>query len=209
MIIKPRDIGKRAIMTTESTAAMYQVICPEHGKQPLTETQYARALADANSPWKCPVCGFPSEWDEDSGVTSGDADDERDDAYADGEAPTEATAIKVNLIAVDGKVYDREWPHPATSWKDFSRYAKEYIGGPTELVAVLYNGQPATMIVNEVGASTDPDINPTGQLPINARATAIYWTATIKGITPVPFNPLADPMIHGPAILIEVDKRRL
>ncbi len=198
--------------------AMYQVICREHGKQALTEDQYTKALGDPDVFWKCPVCGEHAEWDDDSGVTSGDADMEAVDDFvdavcgkeSDGEKKTEASAIKVHImIEPGGIVTEALWPDPRTNWKEFSEKAKFVVGGPTELVAVLFNDKPATMIVNEVGASTDPGINPAGQLPVNARATAIYWTGTIKGITQVPFNPLADPLIHGPAILFEVSKRDL
>lgn len=105
--------------------------------------------------------------------------------------------MKAHTIQPNGQVIDSE-----LTKVDFE-LLRDYVGGDVELVAVLFNGQPATMIVNETGAIKTPP------LPINARATAIYWTATIKGITPAQFNPLSDPMIHGPAMLLEIDKRKL
>lgn len=62
-----------------------------------------------------------------------------------------------------------------------------------ERVSVWFQDKPAEMYVNEEGLIH--------HLPINARATAIYWTATILGRTPVPFDPLRDSVIHGTAIL--------
>ena len=41
------------------------IICPEHGKQGLTEKDYVRQMWDADSLWKCPICRRPSQWDDD------------------------------------------------------------------------------------------------------------------------------------------------
>lgn len=70
-----------------------------------------------------------------------------------------------------------------------------------EFAAVLYDGDAVTLVVGETSALK--------QLSPNARATGIYWTATIKGLTGVKYEPLTAPMIHGPAILIFEDKRDL
>lgn len=105
--------------------------------------------------------------------------------------------MKAHTIYPDGLVRESEIPQ-----KDFPRaMLRELVGGDIEYVAVIFMEQPATMIVNERGAIE--------KLPINARATAIYWTATIQGITGVAFDPLTAPMIHGIAVLIEQDLRTL
>ena len=83
---------------------------------------------------------------------------------------------------------------------DFEKI-QQLVGGDIEVVTVLWNDKPATLCVNEEGAPR--------HLQPNARATALYWTATIKGITGVPFSPLTDPLIYGNAVLFPVDKRRL
>ena len=83
------------------------------------------------------------------------------------------------------------------------------VGGFHEPVRVLgANGAEAVLVVNETGA-----INPAAAfgeghenrppLQPNARATAIYWTATILGRTGVRFDPFSAPMIHGPAVLFD------
>lgn len=111
--------------------------------------------------------------------------------------------MKVHVIHPDGVVRDVELiglDNPSL---------RNFVGGNIEYVAVLFNGKPATMIVNETGAVRDSEINPTGPMQPNARATAIYWTATIIKRTGVPFDPLRGPMIHGTAVLIEIDKRDL
>lgn len=110
--------------------------------------------------------------------------------------------MKVHLISVDGKVTEYDWRDKAAISGQFLR---ETIHGFAEYVAVLYNGKPATLIVNETGAIDCDQV----KFAPNARATAIYWTATIQGRTPATFNPLQDPMVHGPAILVEIDKRLL
>lgn len=46
---------------------MYQVICLEHGHQPLTEDEYLAALDEPDTFWKCPICSDGAEWDDDSG----------------------------------------------------------------------------------------------------------------------------------------------
>lgn len=43
---------------------------------------------------------------------------------------------------------------------------KEFVEGDVEFVSVLFNGKPAHMIVNDIGAMIG--------LPINERATTIY-----------------------------------
>ena len=111
--------------------------------------------------------------------------------------------MKVHVIQPDGVVRDVELiglDKPSL---------RNFVGGDIEYVAVLFNGKPATMIVNEIGAVRNSEINQTGPMQPNARATAIYWTATIIGRTGVHFNPLKDPMIHGTAVLVEIDKRNL
>ena len=54
---------------------------------------------------------------------------------------------------------------------------EEYIGGKTEHVTVLYNGQSCSMFVHEFGRSMWADRNPT--------ATSIYFAASkARGIDP-------------------------
>lgn len=115
--------------------------------------------------------------------------------------------MKAHIIQVNGDVisYDN-WPENIDERKDT---LKQIVGGDLEYVAVLYEGEPATMIVNELGAVADPETNPGGLLAPNARATAIYWTATITGRTGADFKPLSAPMVHGHAVLIEKSKREL
>jgi len=108
--------------------------------------------------------------------------------------------MKPHLLHPDGRVIDSEVPDGVRL--DHAALAA-FVDGDIEYVAVLFNGKPATMIVNEMGAVSNPPLAP------NARATAIYWAATIQGVTGVPFNALEDPLIYGPAVLLEVDKRRL
>lgn len=50
---------------------MYQVICREHGKRPLTEGQYMEGLAKPDDFWRCPDCGQSADWDDYSLVTGG------------------------------------------------------------------------------------------------------------------------------------------
>lgn len=68
-------------------------------------------------------------------------------------------------------------------------------GGMLERVAVLFNDKRCDMIVDESGALKG--------LPINARASLIYWTATCRGRTGASFDPLAGPLIHGRAVLYD------
>lgn len=112
--------------------------------------------------------------------------------------------MKMYVIHPEGQVQQAE----------VGRYAlmamgRQFCEGPVELVSVLFDGKPATMLVNEIGASADPELNPKGLLPANARATAIYWTATIQGVTGMPFDPMKAPMIHGTVVLVDMDKRQL
>lgn len=72
---------------------------------------------------------------------------------------------------------------------------REAIGGMPERVAVIFGGKPTLMYVEERSAVRN--------LPINARATAIYWTATMQGRTGVHFDPLNAPMVHGTAVVLE------
>lgn len=113
--------------------------------------------------------------------------------------------IKVHSIEPDGTVNSSEWPADKLP-RDKMR---AIVGGEIEYAAVLFNDRPATMVVNEIGASFDKRINPKGPLQPNARATAIYWNATIRGRTGVTFEPLMMPMIHGTVLLLERDKRKL
>lgn len=113
--------------------------------------------------------------------------------------------MKMHTINPDGSVIDWDYKYSI----DMPKTLGLIVGGPIEYVSVLYNDKPATLVVNEVGASLDPAINPKGQLPPNARATSIYWTATIRGITGGSFAPLGMPLIHGTVVLIEKDKREL
>lgn len=114
--------------------------------------------------------------------------------------------MKVNLLALDGTVtVSNDWPDPRTSWEAFRAIAKRYLHNcEPELVAVLHENGFATMLVAE-----NARLLPDHACIANARATAIYWTATIIGRTGLKFDPLQDPLIWGPAILIDVDKRTL
>lgn len=75
---------------------------------------------------------------------------------------------------------------------------RRIIGGHIEVVHVLFNGERVDMVVNETGC-----MKGVPALPVNARATAIYWTATLEGRTPVKWEPLTMPLVHGVAILYE------
>ena len=114
--------------------------------------------------------------------------------------------MKYHVIYPSGKIKSGEWAENDTT---LYQQWKGVVDGFPELASVLYEGKPATLVVNDRGAVEDKAINPAGVLPPNARATAIYWTATIIGRTGVTFAPLTSPMIHGTAILIEKDKREL
>lgn len=74
---------------------------------------------------------------------------------------------------------------------------RRIVDGNLERVKVLHAGRVVSMIVNERGAVQDPP------LPINARATAVYWNATREGRTCVDYEPLSAPLIHGNAVLYE------
>lgn len=104
--------------------------------------------------------------------------------------------MKAYIIHHSGQVATRELD-PS---KDFET-CQGLVEGYVEVVSVLVNKKPSTMYVNEDGIAQG--------LPVNARATAIYWTATIQGVTGTPFDPLRDPLIHGTVVLFPVDKRRL
>lgn len=107
--------------------------------------------------------------------------------------------MKAHTIYPDGQVREGEIPQ-----KEFpTAMLRELVGGDIEYVAVIFDEKPATMIVNERGGVMNPP------LAINARATAIYWTATAQGITGIAYEPLKAPMIYGTAVLIEHDLRTL
>jgi hypothetical protein len=113
--------------------------------------------------------------------------------------------MKAHTLFPDGRVVDSEisdGPFPVALMRGI-------VEGNVEYVAVIFEGHPATLIVNEVGAVTDLEINPAAQLTPNPRATAIYWTATIQGRTGSNYAPLTMPMVYGVAVLIERDKRML
>ena len=98
----------------------------------------------------------------------------------------------MHIINVDGSVISSECAaYPG------SRMMRDIVRGDIEFVRVLYQGKVTRMIVNENGAMGPRPLRP------NARATAIYWTATCTGQTPAPFEPLTDPMVHGIAVLFE------
>lgn len=43
---------------------MYQVICQDCGKQPLSEENYTKQLNHPNAKWRCPCCGQDAAWDD-------------------------------------------------------------------------------------------------------------------------------------------------
>lgn len=110
-----------------------------------------------------------------------------------------------HIIQPDGTVlFEAGAVDPETLLKDNYRdllasLAEIVGGGGPEFVMVLYAGQVCTMVVDETGAT---NIHGGPKRP-NARATAIYWTATIQGRTDVAYDPLRAPMIHGTAVLFE------
>ncbi len=103
------------------------------------------------------------------------------------------------------------------------REIQEFLGGWSEHVKVLYDGHfPTSMFVNDEGRLND--------LPVNERATKIYWAASeargvdmmdaesrqadsdafwiSRGVDPADVifsdpKPGEPPYIHGPAVLLE------
>ncbi len=66
-------------------------------------------------------------------------------------------------------------------------------GSHLEHVAVLHQGKRCSMFVDEDGVANG--------LPINQRATSVYWAAsTARGDPP---DPVTAPRIHGLAILFD------
>ena len=108
--------------------------------------------------------------------------------------------MKSTIIGVDGSTEHYEL---SDDEKIRRKELKHMVDGPLEYVAILYKGMHCTLVVNEIGATQLTDRGP---LPPNARATSMYWTATILGRTGVPFDPLSDPMVHGVVVLIEKSK---
>lgn len=96
------------------------------------------------------------------------------------------------------------YPHGDVATKECGRAGlpdidmRQIVEGHIEVVHVLFNDQRCDMIVNETGCMKGMPA-----LPINARATAIYWTATREGRTPLKWEPLTMPLVHGVAILYE------
>jgi hypothetical protein len=110
--------------------------------------------------------------------------------------------MKAWLIHTDGNVQPyRPFVNPeskALTKEDHLRLFKTLgikDGGCTERVSVLFDGQICDMIVDESGAVNG--------LPINARASLIYWTATCQGKTGAAYVPLVGPLVHGRAVLYE------
>ena len=100
--------------------------------------------------------------------------------------------MRIHVIAPNGVVtFHQTGAAPPREW------LQEQVGGDVEYVRVLFKDGESTMIVNESGGVQNPPLS------VNARATAIYWTATILGRTGVKFDPLIEPLIHGTAVLIE------
>ena len=106
--------------------------------------------------------------------------------------------IKTHRIYPNGVVDSREVEREELTLD----YMSKVVRGSPEWAAVLFNGQPATLIVDETGAFPP-------YKPPNTRATSIYWTATVIGRTGQPFEPLKMSMIHGDVLLVEIDKRQL
>jgi hypothetical protein len=70
------------------------------------------------------------------------------------------------------------------------------VGGDIEYVHVLHKGKRTFMVVNEIGAT---DLKPGYPLPVNPKATEIYWAASRARGASVE----GAPHIHGVAILFE------
>jgi hypothetical protein len=101
--------------------------------------------------------------------------------------------MKYHIIKPDGLVEVGQCTDKGLRYVDETNI----VGGATERVKVLHEGRICDMVVNETGAVQDPP------LPINARATAVYWSATRAGRTCLDFQPLTMPLIHGNAILYD------
>jgi len=43
----------------------YGIVCPNHGEVELTEEQYIAQLMNPDALWKCPICNYPSDFDQD------------------------------------------------------------------------------------------------------------------------------------------------
>lgn len=80
----------------------YGVICHTHGFQGLTRFEYMRQLDDADSLWKCPICGDASQWDDDRYETMTDERFESD-------GPESITALLEGSIPDDAYEYPDEW----------------------------------------------------------------------------------------------------
>jgi len=66
----------------KKTVTPWAIICPYDGQVYLNEKEYTDQLKDANSMWKCPICGYsdPYIWDDDNYVQHyGFLDDDDDD----------------------------------------------------------------------------------------------------------------------------------
>lgn len=53
----------------------YAVICPNHGLQFLSESDYLDQLNKPDDKWTCPVCGNTAQWDDECYTTSPPDDD--------------------------------------------------------------------------------------------------------------------------------------
>lgn len=70
-------------------------------------------------------------------------------------------------------------------------------GGYVEYVSVLYQGRPTTMLVDEEGAT---NFRPGYPLPVNERATEIYWEASRRRGVRHDHN---SPRVYGTAVVLE------
>lgn len=102
--------------------------------------------------------------------------------------------MKAWFLNIDGSVQ----PFANNGTLDFEKVNRALgikDGGIVERVHVLFEGNRCDMLVDEDGVAKN--------LPINARASLVYWTATHDGRTGAKFDPLHGPLIHGRAILYE------
>lgn len=49
----------------EQALGAYGVICLHCGPVSLSDDQYSEQMAAPNVRWRCPICGYDAEWDDD------------------------------------------------------------------------------------------------------------------------------------------------
>jgi hypothetical protein len=61
----------------------WAVVCPEHGLQYLTKTEYFEQMHNVHAMWQCPICGKGSQWNDEN-YDHYDGPDHEDGEWADG-----------------------------------------------------------------------------------------------------------------------------